>query len=398
MLLALTGCAIYYLCCRIALAVAVRVICLRSNNAPLCQLWRLTASSQFLFSCLFITLSDCPLDCTIFRFQSLRSRFAYFNPIYILACKAQYLAQSAMSSHLDEATQRRRGQADKEQFISPTTAKPRDKQRLVLPVIVLILVAVSYLSYTSLSAICVSLFGAPLQAMFDSNSSPEDKNDDNDDDEYNFSGFASPYATYDIWGSPIQAFHDAFYRLDAGYVPKHTYEAYGLQPPKPVKRYDLAYDKVACWQDDGVWIKKLSPVEMLFLGVDRFQDVERAADQADEDDFCARLRLHGASFWTLPVTWPERHLWCSTVECMQPARKTNFEACFPTAGAGGGVWLLNSTNEDADDAEMPPRFADNVALKNALTMDERCDAIKGLGGVFCQDVKACEEMDRLLAV
>lgn len=72
-------------------------------------------------------------------------------------------------------------------------------------------------------------------------------------------------------------------------------------PFNPISRYDLAYDQVACWPSTGgVWIKHLSPVEMQYLGLDRFADAERSADPAEEDTFCTKLRQLGASWWELP--------------------------------------------------------------------------------------------------
>lgn len=156
---------------------------------------------------------------------------------------------------------------------------------------------------------------------------------------------------------------------------------------KPTKRYELAFDRVSCWQDDGVWMAKLSPVEMQLLGVNRFGDSERDLDQASEDSFCARLRMHGAHFWTLPPKWPYMFLWCESVECVEPTRRAaSFDVGFP---ASGGVWVLNAT----DRRDHPER----TALRNALTMEERCDALSELGAVFCDDERACPLLESLMA-
>ncbi|KAH6694155.1 hypothetical protein F5X68DRAFT_200372 [Plectosphaerella plurivora] len=153
-----------------------------------------------------------------------------------------------------------------------------------------------------------------------------------------------------------------------------------------MKRYNLNYGKVACWQDNGVWIKYLTPVEMSFLGVDRFQDTDRAAEQADEDAFCARLRMLGASFWELPPDWPPYIHSCWTVDqCNGPVKDVRFEVGYPTSG---GVWVLD-TNQGWD-------WPKGVKLRNALTMDERCEVLKGFGGVFCENPAACPELARLM--
>lgn len=43
-----------------------------------------------------------------------------------------------------------------------------------------------------------------------------------------------------------------------------------------IKRYSLTYGYVACWQNDGIWIGRLTPVELSSLGINRFQDTERS--------------------------------------------------------------------------------------------------------------------------
>lgn len=55
-----------------------------------------------------------------------------------------------------------------------------------------------------------------------------------------------------------------------------------------------------------------------------------------------------------------------------------------------GVWVL-------DTSEGYNRFEPAIgALKNVLTMKERCDVIEKLGGKFCSDMHACPEMAKLV--
>ncbi|KAI1124881.1 hypothetical protein F5Y10DRAFT_248257 [Nemania abortiva] len=163
-----------------------------------------------------------------------------------------------------------------------------------------------------------------------------------------------------------------------------------VEPFEPLKRYSLHYGKVACWQDGGVWIKELTPVEMSSLAIDRFQDTARALEQADEDAFCTRLRMHGASFWQLPPQWPEHVNWCEAVDdCVKPTKKVSLEVGFP---ASGGVWMLD-TSQGWDGL-----YPQSLGLRNALTMDERCEVIKDLGGRFCEDIQTCPEMAALLGL
>lgn len=141
-------------------------------------------------------------------------------------------------------------------------------------------------------------------------------------DEYDGIDMHGPHMVFarDIYGSLVSALFDELFTPSDDYVPLYTDEDARLPPPKPTKRYDLEFDRVAFWQDNGVWIAKLSSIEMEALGVDHSREANRALDQAEEDAFCGRLRMYGASFWTLPPKWPMTLLWCETFECIEPER------------------------------------------------------------------------------
>lgn len=167
-----------------------------------------------------------------------------------------------------------------------------------------------------------------------------------------------------------------------------------VEPKKfePLKRYSLNYGKVACWQDGGLWMKKLTPVEMVSLGVDRFRDTDRAPEQAEEDAFCERLRMYGPSFWALPPQWPDDIYSYRNIEFAEPAKELSFEVGFPTSG---GVWFLDKGGQAWDEDTWPICLG---GLRNALTMDERCEVIKELGGLFCEDPQVCPELASLVGL
>jgi hypothetical protein len=157
-------------------------------------------------------------------------------------------------------------------------------------------------------------------------------------------------------------------------------------PFNPIKRYSLEYGKVACWQHDGIWIARLSPVQLSFIGLDRFHDTERSLNQVDEDAFCARLRTHGASFWSLPPRWPENVEWCDDMDlCVEPDINVKLSLGFTESG---GVWVLD-TSQGWD-------YPKSLGLHNALTMEERCNVLKDLGAKFCESMQACPETAALL--
>ncbi|EPE30268.1 hypothetical protein GLAREA_12991 [Glarea lozoyensis ATCC 20868] len=160
---------------------------------------------------------------------------------------------------------------------------------------------------------------------------------------------------------------------------------------EPLKRYSLDYGRAACWQDDGVWILRLSPVEMSALGLNRFADTNRTLDLVDEDAFCKRLRMFGASFWELPPRWPEGRPWCYAItDCVEPTRKVSVKVGYPESG---GVWWLDTTHTKLLSDALFPK---SRGLSKALTMGERCEVIESLGGRFCEDVEECPELDVLM--
>lgn len=273
-----------------------------------------------------------------------------------------------MASYLDK-------RYPKAEMSTPDDAKPRGRTPTfrALLTILFSLVAAFYYVYPSLVATFYYLYPEPQTISYPYPYGNDDSPSENVDWEW---------PLIKIPGSDYPAVGEAY----AIYDESELFE--GIEPFDPVKRYSLDYGRVACWQNNGVWIKKLTPVEMSSLGVNRFQDTDRAPEQADEDAFCSRLRIYGASFWNLPPEWPENVYQCGAIDnCVEPIKKVSLEVGFPTSG---GVWVLN-TSQGGETL-----FPKSVGLRNALTMDERCEVIKDLGGVFCEDAQVCAEMDRLL--
>ncbi|KAH6681400.1 hypothetical protein B0J14DRAFT_529868 [Halenospora varia] len=163
---------------------------------------------------------------------------------------------------------------------------------------------------------------------------------------------------------------------------------FSRQPWHPKKRYSLKYGQLACWQHEGVWIVYLTPVELAAIGVNRFQDTQRSLNQTEEDEFCARIRMFGASFWSLPPHWPEDTDWCESIDdCVEPDRKFHLFLGFPE---NGGVWVLDRSKIGDE------LYTKSKGLLNALIMEERCNVIRGLGGKYCESMQACPETAALV--
>jgi hypothetical protein len=60
--------------------------------------------------------------------------------------------------------------------------------------------------------------------------------------------------------------------------PDCTYENYlsrtDCQLLDPKEHYTLKQEKVACWQNEGVWVADLIPVELAHLGINRSRDTQ----------------------------------------------------------------------------------------------------------------------------
>jgi hypothetical protein len=155
-------------------------------------------------------------------------------------------------------------------------------------------------------------------------------------------------------------------------------------PYNPVQRYTLDYGGTACWQNEGVWIAHLSLVEMNHLGIDRFHDTPRSMNQTEEDEFCARLRTYGASFWSLPPEWRDGYVSCQDLNmCADPAIKVDYRVAFTPEG---GMWVLDISSSGGEGH--PPEF---WLASHAITMEERCNVLKELGAKFCESLEACPE-------
>jgi hypothetical protein len=144
-----------------------------------------------------------------------------------------------------------------------------------------------------------------------------------------------------------------------------------------------------------MWIADwVSPVELDYLGLDRFMEQERAADQAEEDAFCMRLRKVGAKWW---------HDYNDFTDAVAGARQmtkeeaTRLLLCWPEEG---GVWVLKIDGRENAEWEgggwSEGGWREGRMVYNAYTMRERCQAIERLGGVFFKNPKECEDTKDLV--
>jgi hypothetical protein len=118
-------------------------------------------------------------------------------------------------------------------------------------------------------------------------------------------------------------------------------------------------------------------VELDFLQLDRFNVTSRSQDPAEEDAHCANMRKLGATWFE-----SEEAYILSALQRSRPQKRVLFVG-WPSTG---GVWVLKTTYTEASSRGLG-------RIKNALSMEERCQAIERLGGIFYADPKDWQSLD-----
>lgn len=136
----------------------------------------------------------------------------------------------------------------------------------------------------------------------------------------------------------------------------------------------------------------MTPVEFVFLGLNRFKPANRSDDQVEEDRFCEKLQLIGPIF-QIDDDYPPAYL----RDPQPPPPLFSDKFCWPRSG---GAWVrklwTSQQVEGYDDF-----YGNNDTLltyigsiKNAYTMEERCQAFEKAGAKFCARLEDCEETKR----
>lgn len=157
-------------------------------------------------------------------------------------------------------------------------------------------------------------------------------------------------------------------------------------------------DRVACWPSArGVWIKHAELVDLDFLGLSGWGHEPRQLpiNQTEEDALCKRLQLVGAQWWGLPTACEQRdHLGKDQFACV--TLKTSIE---PDVKKD---YLIAWTENERVACYVPIAEAEQQGEErmnmfyNAPTMEDRCHAIRGLGGEWCRCSDECPVLKDLI--
>lgn len=157
--------------------------------------------------------------------------------------------------------------------------------------------------------------------------------------------------------------------------------------PLPTTRYSIHTGQAACYPSSGgIWLSELDALELQYLGIDRLSSTERPdVPKEEEDAFCHKLRLFGGGWYNPNHEGRDLDVGgeCHTLDEFDPIVSTVRKVGVPSNDNDQGVWVLNV---DEDTGIFPDGI---IAVRNALSMDERVQALVKLGAVYCADVKEC---------
>ena len=152
----------------------------------------------------------------------------------------------------------------------------------------------------------------------------------------------------------------------------------------------------------GIVSGGFSAIEMVHLGLPRFQPSNRSSDANEEDDLALRMLQLGAHWW------PSFEFYSYHSQNMQQGTPYDFhfppiiQVAYPSSGEG--VWVSKFTADymawgggSLRKAHLPRKPDDwDGKISMTLTMDERCDVLKSFGATFYESVKACDDIPKTL--
>jgi hypothetical protein len=147
-----------------------------------------------------------------------------------------------------------------------------------------------------------------------------------------------------------------------------------------------------------------SAIELAHLKLSRFTPANRSLDLAEEDDLALRMLRLGAHWWPNGRLY-ERHK--TAIDQRIPYDfhfPPNVQVGYPSSGgmwvlkflADSDAWYDEDEYNDYRKPSLPKKpYEWEASMSFVLTMDERCDVLKGFGARFYQS-EDCEDVPRTL--
>ncbi|KAJ0333878.1 hypothetical protein COL922a_010325 [Colletotrichum nupharicola] len=145
----------------------------------------------------------------------------------------------------------------------------------------------------------------------------------------------------------------------------------------------------------GLVLMHPSPLDLQHLDLPRTHDTPRSSLPAVEDGLADRMLRLGAHWW------PSWTLYAQHADRLSSGTVYDFH--FPPDvyvgyPSSGGVWVVRFSPDRGNlgkhaRTSLPQRpEAWNRVMRHVLTMDERCEALKGFGARFYEDIDMCEDI------
>jgi len=130
----------------------------------------------------------------------------------------------------------------------------------------------------------------------------------------------------------------------------------------------------------GVLVKRANLLDMLFLSLPRFHELQRSPSADEEDRFCNFMRRTGATLW--PSKEDVIEVEVGLREATEEEEKVLVFG-WPTDGVG--VWVLRYKSA----RDLPKDFG---RLSLAMNMEEKIQIMREYGAIFVEDVTQVEEL------
>lgn len=187
--------------------------------------------------------------------------------------------------------------------------------------------------------------------------------------------------------------HDLFFR-QREYV---DVIGFWLNEDEILKRYDptdygFHQNTVRGWPSSGdiIIAQGVHPVELKYIQVNRFASTARSPITTVEDEFCMRLRSIGGKWWKDYVDFQKARI--CRIRTLYSVEQDIVYLGWPK---DGGVWVLHYSDV-GNRTIAAGRGIPIGTIYNALTMEERCDAIRACGGHRFEDPLNSEHVRPLL--
>lgn len=136
----------------------------------------------------------------------------------------------------------------------------------------------------------------------------------------------------------------------------------------------------------GILAKSVDALELVHLGLDRFNNAWRSGDIVKEDEFCNDLHHIGAGWWPYKVACGCPEL--DKVDIVN--QRIKIETGWPETG---GVWVLKCPSRFRERYDVSTEMERKLwKLKLVLNMDEKSQILKELGAEFYEDPDDCEDL------